>query len=130
MTGAVQMEWWHLLTLIGGGVSFGLAVLGGGAKILFGQFEKRMVERFAAQEAAAAVSYRTLNESMAQHLNEERAALNKMQSLERDFLSLRADLPMQYVRREDYIRNQTIIEAKLDQIVSKVEVIQIRGNQQ
>ncbi|MCN2262768.1 hypothetical protein MLL02_26285, partial [Escherichia coli] len=30
------------------------------------------------------------------------------------FMRFKADLPLNYVRREDYIRGQTVIEAKLD----------------
>jgi hypothetical protein len=47
--------------------------------------------------------------------------------LERDLLELRAELPVAYVRREDYIRGQTVIEAKLDAISSEVRVVQIQG---
>ncbi|MCW5142225.1 hypothetical protein B7L29_004755 [Burkholderia cenocepacia] len=49
--------------------------------------------------------------------------------LERDFLRFQADLPLQYVRREDYVRNQTVIEAKLDAIALRFENLQLRGNQ-
>ena len=35
-----------------------------------------------------------------------------------------AELPVQYVRREDYIRGQTVIEAKLDALYNKLEVVQ------
>ena len=41
--------------------------------------------------------------------------------LERDFLRMQADLPLHYVRREDYIRGQSVIEAKLDGLGTKVE---------
>lgn len=47
--------------------------------------------------------------------------------LEREFLEFRADLPLHYVRREDYLRGQAIIEAKLDAVYSKIELIQ-HGN--
>ena len=47
--------------------------------------------------------------------------------VERDVMQLRAELPDRYVRREDYIRGQTVIEAKLDAINAKVEMVQLRG---
>ncbi len=47
--------------------------------------------------------------------------------LEREFLEFRADLPLHYVRREDYLRGQAVLEAKLDALYSKIELIQ-RGN--
>lgn len=74
-------------------------------KLLLAQLEKRLGERFAAQDKEIA----------------------KLAELERDFLRFQADLPLQYVRREDYVRNQTVIEAKLDGLHSKLEVIQLKG---
>lgn len=47
--------------------------------------------------------------------------------LERELLELKADLPHRYVMRDDYIRGQSIIEAKLDGLASKVENAQLRG---
>lgn len=47
--------------------------------------------------------------------------------VERDVMELRAELPERYVRREDYIRGQTVIEAKLDAINAEVKMVQLRG---
>nr|WP_290619796.1 hypothetical protein [Immundisolibacter sp.] len=47
--------------------------------------------------------------------------------VERDVMALRAELPERYVRREDYIRGQTVIEAKLDAINAEVKMVQLRG---
>ena len=40
--------------------------------------------------------------------------------IDRDLLSLKADLPNIYQRRDDAIRNQTVIEAKLDGMANKL----------
>lgn len=40
--------------------------------------------------------------------------VDKADQLEKDFLRFQADLPLNYVRREDYVRGQSVIEAKLD----------------
>ncbi len=50
-----------------------------------------------------------------------REANHQFPALERELLTLRADLPLYYVRREDYIRGQTIIEAKLDALYSEIK---------
>ncbi|CGZ27219.1 gp54 [Salmonella enterica subsp. enterica serovar Typhi] len=42
----------------------------------------------------------------------------------KEFMRFKADLPLNYVRREDYIRGQTVIEAKLDALYNKLEVVQ------
>ena len=46
--------------------------------------------------------------------------------IEREVLQLKADMPLQYVRREDYIRGQSVIESKLDSIASELKVTQIK----
>lgn len=45
-------------------------------------------------------------------------------SWKKEFMRFKADLPLNYVRREDYIRGQTVIEAKLDALYNKLEVVQ------
>ena len=47
--------------------------------------------------------------------------------VERELLEMKADLPLMYVRREDYVRGQSVIEAKLDALYSKLEVVQMKG---
>ncbi|RMH86405.1 hypothetical protein EA796_00825 [Pseudomonas sp. AOB-7] len=74
-------------------------------KLLLGQLEKRLGERFASQDKEIA----------------------KLAELERDFLRFQAELPLQYVHRSDYVRNQTVIEAKLDGLRDKLEVVQMKG---
>ena len=53
-------------------------------------------------------------------LDEKIDTLNKLpesvQALEKDFLRLQADLPLSYVRREDYIRFDTVTNVKLDRM--------------
>ena len=56
--------------------------------------------------------------------NKQEAA--QWQRLEREMLQLKADMPLQYVRREDYIRGQSVIEAKLDAVAVKLENAQLR----
>jgi hypothetical protein len=42
-------------------------------------------------------------------------------ALREELLRLKAELPIHYVRREDDIRNQTVINAKLDALYMKIE---------
>ncbi|MDD3310968.1 hypothetical protein [Pseudodesulfovibrio sp.] len=48
-------------------------------------------------------------------------AVAKADENEKSLLRLRAELPLEYVRREDWIRNQTVIEAKLDALAAKLD---------
>ena len=111
-------------------ITLALAFLGGVAgfgKILLTQFERRLIERFAEQDESRAAGQRALREILDQHLAEERKNSDALQSLERDFLRFQAELPIHYVRREDYVRGQTVIEAKLDALYNKLEIVQLKG---
>jgi len=97
----MTIELWQLislaLTLLGVLVALG--------RMLLAQIDQRLEQRFAAVERD----------------------LQKNRDIERELLQLKADLPHQYVLREDYVRNQTIIEAKLDALALKLENVQLRG---
>lgn len=49
------------------------------------------------------------------------------QRVERELMGLKAELPVAYVRRDDYIRGQSTLEAKLDGLAVKIENAQLRG---
>lgn len=119
----ITLELSQLLTLA---VAFFGCVAGFG-KILLSQFERRLAERFAEQDEARAAGQRALREILDQHLLEERKSGDALQTLERDFLRFQAELPIHYVRREDYVRGQTVIEAKLDALYNKLEIVQLKG---
>ncbi|MBN3264569.1 hypothetical protein [Pectobacterium brasiliense] len=100
----IEVEFWSLVGLLLSFMSFLFAA----GRILLTQIEKRLNERFAALE------------------NARQKSEQGWTRLEREFLEFRADLPLIYVRREDYIRGQTIIEAKLDALYNKLELVQQR----
>lgn len=56
----------------------------------------------------------------------QRDEAKEWQRVERDMLALKAALPIDYVRREDYIRGQSVIEAKLDGLAALVQTVQLR----
>jgi hypothetical protein len=91
------------------------AIIGGiwaVGKTLWGQIERNLDSKF---------------EGIAVAHDEAKKAHEKTNHLERQILELKADMPLNYVRREDYIRGQTVIEAKLDALASKLEIVQIQG---
>lgn len=47
-----------------------------------------------------------------------------LQRIERAFMELKADLPVQYVRREDHIRSEMVISTKMDRVIDKVDRLQ------
>jgi hypothetical protein len=116
-----ELELGQLIGYATGLLSLFATVVTGLVKLLLNQFEKRLGERFASQDLARQTATRHWEENFAKVL------ADAVQQLERTFLRFQAELPLQYVRREDFVRNQTIIEAKIDAVFSKLEVIQING---
>ena len=120
---SIQVNFWDLVLLL---VTF-FGGVAGAFKLMFAQFERRLGERFTAQETARAENQKHLDAKF----SVLEAASNKVAGewgrIERELLDLKAELPLQYVRREDYIRGQSVIEAKLDGLASKIEKNQLRG---
>ncbi len=107
---------WPLLTTLAGWLFlfFGFAAASG--KLLLAQIEKREKVRDEAQAARL--------EQLAAELKAETSG---WRGIERELLQLKADLPIHYVRREDYVRGQSVLEAKLDALFTEVKMVQIKG---
>ncbi len=107
-----------IVTIIGVGTAIIVSIVGGYwalGKLVLAQFDKRLDERFAAID-------RTREEG--RKLGEQRSARydERQRELEHSFLKLMADLPTNYVRREDHIRFETVIYARLDALNSKFDL--------
>lgn len=118
----VTLQFWQLITLL---LAF-FGAVAGGAKILLSQIDKRLDAKFTAQEEARKTGDANIREMLKQHINEEAKNSAQLLNLERQFLNWKGDLPLQYVRREDFIRNQTIIESKLDGLALRLENAQLK----
>ena len=119
----VQVEFWQLITLLFAFLGF----LGAAGKLLLSQINGSLNERFATIEKAREEGQATWRQTFPQHLDEERRETDLLRNIEREFLRFQAELPLQYVRREDYVRGQSVIEAKLDALFNKLEVVQMKG---
>ncbi len=119
----VQLELWHLITL---SVTLFGAFAGAG-KALLAQTQRHLDERFAAQEEARRLNHQATQDRLEKIETAAREETGQWQRVERELLSLKADLPVHYVRREDYIRGQSVIESKLDGLATKIENAQLRG---
>jgi uncharacterized membrane protein YhiD involved in acid resistance len=96
-------------------------------KLLLAQFEKRLATSFAAQEDARQSAKTHWDENFSKVLAKQEKEAAAVKQLEHSFLHFKAELPLHYVRRDDYVRTQTIIEAKIDRVVSKLDTIQARS---
>jgi hypothetical protein len=118
----VQIEIWQLITLF---VLFVSGVASAGWMLL-SQIDKRLDTRFTAMEEARQVHTAHWDAKFKAVLDDQKEGTEAWRSLERDFLKLRGDLPLEYVRREDWIRNQSVIEAKLDAIAAYNQAMHIQ----
>lgn len=95
--------------------------------ILLAQIDRRLDEKFKAQEEARKTGDANIQDILRQHIAEEAKNGAQLIQLERQMLKWQADMPLNYVRREDFIRNQTIIESKLDGLALRFENAQLKG---
>lgn len=108
----VQVDFWQLVLLL---IAF-FGACSWAFKLLLAQTQRHLDERF-----------RTVGSRLdgIETANKEEAA--QWARVERELMELKAELPLNYVRREDYIRGQSIIEAKLDGLAIKIENTQLRS---
>lgn len=107
---SVTLDIWNLITLV---IMFVSAVALSG-RLMLDQLDKRLSTRFKALEDAHTRSNEHWDGKFLTLLDDQRAIAEATRNLERDLMKMRGDLPLEYVRREDFIRNQSVIEAKLD----------------
>ena len=111
----VTLDLWHVISLA---VSFFGASAAAG-KLLLSQTQRHLDERFNSQESARAANHEQVSRRLDSMEEAARSEMGNWQRIERDLLKLQADMPLHYVRREDYIRGQSLIEAKLDALGNK-----------
>ena len=119
----VTLDLWHVISLA---VSFFGASAAAG-KLLLSQTQRHLDTRFTAQETARAANHDQVSRRLDSMEEEARSEMGNWQRIERDLLKLQADMPLHYVRREDYIRGQSVIESKLDGLALKIENVQLRA---
>lgn len=116
-------DFWQIVGLA---ITF-LGFCGGAGKLLLHQNQRQLDQRFEVLENARAEDHRQ-NQRRLDRLEEAaQGADGEWKRVEREFLEMQRDMALQYVRREDYIRGQSVVEAKLDGLASKLENLQLRG---
>lgn len=99
----IQLEFWQIISVLI--AFFGFAA--GVGKLLLMQTQQHLDRRFESLEKT-----------------HSREAANWLR-VERDLAKLRNELPLNYVRRDDYIRGQSILESKMDALAIKLERVQL-----
>ena len=85
-------------------ITIGGSIFGAG-RAFFGRVESALKDRDDGLKAEIA----KVNENM----SKESEAIRK---IDRELLMLKADLPREYVAKEDFIRSFTVVEAKIDAV--------------
>lgn len=120
----VTVDFWNLVGLLTGF----LAAVAGAGKLLLDQSQRHLDERFSTQEAARALQAAQLSARLDGLEQVNRDETVQWQRVEREILQLKADLPLNYVRREDYVQAFATIMARLDAINMRFEnILLIRG---
>ncbi len=119
----LELELWQFILLL---LAFFGAAAGAG-RLLLGQIKNQLDERFKTQEETRKSNYDQLARRLDDMDSSGREAANQWHRVELEMLKIKGDFPLQYVLRDDYIRGQSIIEAKLDGLAMKVENAQLRG---
>ena len=122
MSDVIQISTSAAVTLV---VSYFVTVFAFG-RLLLWQFERRAEARDAALAEVRRIEsgnrVREISEVQKTIAFESRRIGTMSEKLEKFTLAL----PLEYVRREDHIRNQTVIEHKLDAIANELKQVQIR----
>ena len=91
-----------------------LGLIFGFSRLLLSQFEKRMGERFDAQDVVRDEKLTSIQEKLT-------TETMRLTVLVEEVRSMRQQLPLEYVRREDWIRLSNLIDAKLDRLADKID---------
>lgn len=101
---------------IGGGAWGVMRVIGVIVAKVVEQFNANLDERFKALERAREEGRKVWDERF-------RRLEAKQDETERDVRRILIELPREYVRREDHIRFETVINAKLDAVAARVDLV-------
>lgn len=121
MTLQIEFTW-----LVGLLLTFFGAAAGVG-KLLLGQHQRHQDRRNADLENAVKSLQGSLSRRLESIESSTREESARIHALERELLQHKAEMPLHYVRREDYIRGQSVIEAKLDGLALRIENQSLKG---
>ena len=113
----MMIELWHLILLL---IAF-FGACGAVGKLLLGQMQRHLDERFTSLETTRAAQHIQLSDRLNTLDEAIKTDAGQWQRVERELLNLKADLPLHYVRREDYVQAVATIMTKLDAIALRFE---------
>jgi len=124
----ITLDVWQLLGAVVSMLAFFSGLLIAAGKMLVNQFEKRLDARFVVQEQSQRSSQVHMDSRFTSLENAISKGNEESLRLERALMDLKAELPNKYVQREDYIRNQSVIESKIDGLAVRIENAILRSD--
>jgi hypothetical protein len=119
----VQIAFWDLVLLL---LGFFAACAGAG-KLLLSMHQRHLDDRLQTLEEARKESHNQLGARLGGIEAANREEASQWQRVERELMALKAELPLHYVRREDYVQAVATIMTKLDAMALRFENILLRG---
>lgn len=117
------LELWQAISL----VVMIMGAMWGLARSMLAQQLSHIDARLSQQDTTRESNHTALSKRLDALDQINRDDANNWLRIEREMLRIQADLPISYVRREDYIRGQSVLEAKLDGLAVKLENAQLRN---
>jgi cell division protein FtsL len=117
----VNVDIWQLLGVSGSLLGILISIILWAVKTLIGQFEKRLNEKFQTIDEQRTTEQKYLDNQFKQLDQARIEEVKSWQHIEREIMQMKVDLPNTYVRRDDYIRNQSVIESKIDGLAIRIE---------
>jgi hypothetical protein len=113
----IEIQIWHLITLL---ISF-FGCVAGFWKFTESRAEKVRESRERNEDKRWEELHRHLDARFKDFSEAAKENAKESARLERAFMELRAELPNNYVRREEWLRGQSTIEAKIDGLAHRLE---------
>lgn len=119
----VNLSVWETISALAGLIGFFVGALGVTVRLMIRQYTRALDQRFDLIERArteAQVHWNMRIEGLERHVREEPV---QWEALRKEMGAINAQLPVEYVRREDWIRFSAGIDAKMDSLGGKIDRI-------
>jgi flagellar motility protein MotE (MotC chaperone) len=123
----IQIDFWQLIGMAGA-IIIALSAAGWALlNIIVKQFTARLDDRFKGQDELRSQRERVLDERFKALEKAIKYEGDGWRKVERELLELKGLLPLEYMRREDSIRQEVVIHAKLDALAAKIDALRVGG---
>lgn len=123
----IQIDFWQLVMMTGALIGALFAAAWALITIIVKQFTDQLDQRFKGQEDLRTEREAALDKRFKALEHAIKSEGDGWRTVERELLELKAALPIQYLRREDAIRQEVVIHSKLDALAAKIDALRVGG---